>query len=152
MSWWSYTVLGGDTPLNIECNFLYDVCEIDPDKFFDEDNCDLSLYKDIIEKHTRPYADRLMRGLDTDIAFQVLGTVIIRSGASLPADIKKAIIEFAETDSKFDNNERRAHMKTFIHQLENYDETPTPVHTEYLFDKFFKALQGGKEQLMGANV
>jgi len=140
MGTWSYTVLGSDNALDREANLLFDVCGIDQDELFEVHSCDLSVYRELIIRKIPEMVSNITEG--DEIGWLVLGTILIRSGAPMSDSIKQNVITAARTDNEFDNNERRAYIQTFIHQLENYDETPTTLECESLFSKIFKDIAG----------
>ena len=139
MGWWSATVMGGDTPLDFQGDML-DQCGVDYNTFASMDY-NLPNLRSEIESNLGKLVEycESETGDYRNIAFQVLGVLILESGSTL-SDEAKSKIEEAILDDEWANEgdeERQAHMASFHNQLLNYDGTPTEVKYEGLFEKMF---------------
>lgn len=138
MGRWSTTIMGGDAPLDMEAD-IYDHLEIEmfPE---DEDNNEKSeLPKAMLEEKQH----ELLKEFGVDEEFpMVLAVIMMRFGAAIHKDVKKAAISAAKNDDwSRENEERKRHTKNFIATLKAYDNvTPTDIEEEGLFDKIFKTI------------
>lgn len=135
MGWWSTVVMGGDTPLDYQGDMI-DLCGVDYNAFVDNYDLDLTALRSDIESSydkLTEYCDNVSYG-DPNIAYQILGVLILESGAKLPDEIKIKIEDAAKNDEwSTSNDERKANMDAFRHQVANYDGTPTEIKYEGLF-------------------
>lgn len=148
MGWWSKTVMGGDTPMDYECDFLIDHCGYSD--FYDEDP---ETIRTALNQNFWPCYHHALHCVNQDgdgIALQVLGAIVLRYGANLPIEVRKVIIDAALNDEWGAEDEERAnHMKIFAYQVENYTNgEPVEIATEGLFDVIASALEEGKKGLV----
>lgn len=152
MGWWSTCVMGGDTPLDLQ-GVLCDAMSIDFD------------YESGRHLFTREQIETKLAGLVTlietpkkwwshnkDTAYQVLGHMILETGAAIPEDLRARIIRAAREDSDWrdspgdDGNydpERRVSMEAFAAAIKAHVAgTPTHIRQEGLFEKIEERLRG----------
>ena len=158
MGWWSATILGGDTPMDYVGD-MEDIAKVgtyDYDK--DEDIViPLRVRRERLKKalpELIKYCEERLGGRyggdkeDQDIAYQVLGVLLISNGAELPRKLQtrilKAIREDAWANGKgSDSKERQFYIRSFERQIQRYPAAgarPRQVAAEGLFDAFEKAL------------
>ena len=143
MGWWSATVMGGDTPLDYQGDMV-DLCGVDYDKFADMDYDHTKIRSEIESNLDKlvEYCNSVKYG-EPEIAWQVLGVIILESGSKLPDDIKTKIVEAADNDDwAQEDEERNRYMKAFKYAVENYNGTPTEIEYEGLFQKIFEKMSG----------
>lgn len=144
MGTWSATVMGGDTPLDIE-GMIYEACNIE--MFPEEANEDDDFVKNEIPKELiggrKAFTILDQIASYDDVAPMVLAVVMMRVGADMPKQIKNIAIKAAENDEwAAENDERKAYMDSFIKTVSNYDSvTPTDIDEEGLLDSIFKNLK-----------
>lgn len=143
MGWWSTTVMGGDTPLDFEGDMLIDICGLAHDDYLENG---YAPYRHTIESHIDElvaYCDK-HDGDDQNIAFQVLGVILMGSGAAMSADVKEQIEVGINMDEWADeDSERKEHMRDYLYAVHNYDTnggTVVTLTSEGLFEKIFEAL------------
>lgn len=144
MSWFSATVMGGDTPLDYQGDFVVDVCGINYDEWLERDSSDKfrSKLESNIDAMTKYAEDR-----DDEIAFQVLGVLLVESACTFSEELRQRIIKAVEDDkwAAEGDLERRVYMDNFKSLLMKYDiagGTIAEVQYEGLFDQFAKLLNG----------
>ena len=146
MGWWSCTVMGGDTPMDFNAD-LIETAGVDYEYFQDELKFDLTSIKDDLHRRLNEmimYCEGHHFD-DRNIAFQVLGSVLMEAGVLIPDSVKKKIITGAREDEwALEDSERKQYMNAFIAQVEVYDGTPTEIAYEGLFDKFAELLGENK--------
>jgi hypothetical protein len=144
MGYWSTVIMGGDTPLDYQGDMI-DLCGVDYSTFVDGDYDLTSIRSEIESNYDKltEFCDNVNYG-DPNIAYQVLGVLILESGAKLPDDIADKIYAAAMNDEwAKESAERKVNMYAFISQLTTYDRaggTPTKVKYEGLFEKIFSNL------------
>jgi hypothetical protein len=165
MGWWSAAVMGGDTPADFEGKFL-DIIGFGG-SFFDRfGGEELPEAREVIsKKFNAKTVGKIERWIDREdpqyfgsfhddrnIAYQVLGVMIMRYGVAMDAELKKRIIQAAKDDDwSKEDGERKAIMKSFIADLKKYDnKTPTELteQDQGLFGAIGKALAKNKEGLV----
>jgi hypothetical protein len=137
MGWWSETVMGGDTPLDYK-GFLCDAMGVPFDYKFTAEH---------LGKHM-PAVVRAAEGLKDPIAFQVLGVMILESGAECPDDLKARIVDATKADEWAKNGDavRIRHMTDLATKICLHTPgTTVEVPSEGLFDKFAEMIESGSE-------
>jgi len=143
MGWWSTTIMGGDTPLDFECEFnerpetstkkaLGSITDIDKqiDEILNKWGCG------------KPGEDFYIDY--KSIAFQVLAVQIMKHGASITEENKSLFIEWIKKDHwAEEREERKESIDNLIDTLTSYKGTiPVKIRSEGLFevisDKFSK--------------
>lgn len=148
MGWWSATIMGGDTPLDIEAGLL----ETAGLSVFDYQEEGDELYRSKIESSINDMIyyieNEVSKWGDPDyinIGYQVLGVMIMSSGAKILPGLQKRIITAADDDewASEGNNERATYIHNFKTAIEQYDTnggTSVIVDEEGLFDKISEGL------------
>lgn len=155
MGWWSTCVMGGDTPLDLQ-GVLCGAMSINFD------------YKDGRYHFTRgqveEYLPRLLVVIEAprewwshhkDTAYQVLGHMLMETGAEIPEWLRERIVRAAREDSDWrtrpldepddgsDDPERRASMEAFAAAIKAHVAgTPTHMRQEGLMEKLQEHLRG----------
>lgn len=146
MGWWSTTVMGGDTPLDFRGEMLADVCNL-KESFWDEYDCDVGhpTVAEVIESHMHDlieYAWSIPIEQDRDIAFQVLGYLILESGIQVSPVVVRALnlamTEGCDKDSwaAEGDRERIEYIAEFRQQLQEYCGETVEVASESLSEPF----------------
>lgn len=131
MGWWSPTIMGGDTPLDIEC-------EWDEKGFNKKPPTDEDL------KHFFDCAVRWTGG-ERFIGPQVVTVLMMRYGWPISDELRERLLDEStedETDAEGWNDpaERLRHVANLQATLRNYDGTPTEVAEEGLFEKIAEGM------------
>ncbi len=155
MGWWSCTIMGGDTPLDVRDTVLFDILELDSDDYFED------VYTPVV------IGERMLNKLDAiedydfswaeEIGDQVLGVMVMEYG--LPKEDERVVRlidrakEAAAADEwATDDAERRMYIGNFHETLEAYDGTPTMVKSEGLFEKIAEHITEGGTGLVNKNI
>lgn len=143
MGTWSTTVMGGDTPLDIE-GMIYEICNVE--MFPEETDEDDDFVKNEIPKEILEAKQEELLVACTDYdedGPMVLAVVMMRVGASITKPNKALMIQCAQDDDwATRDEERKRHIDQFIATLEKYDGvTPTDIDEEGLLDSIFKNLK-----------
>lgn len=157
MGWWSCTIMGGDTPLDARDTIMFDVLELDSDKFFDDEYKFEDIQKlmlDNIERirYTVPQYDWY-----EEIWDQVMGVLVMEYGMPTDNEHVEALLERAKEAAAADewatdDAERRMYIGNFHETLEAYDGTPTTVKSEGLFEKIAEHITEGGSGLVNKNI
>lgn len=142
MGWWSEDVMGGDTPLDLQ-SFIYNALDIKqyPDKDYEgEIVIPSNVYDyDKIVKHLAKDDEYWLNGNTNNIFHQVLGVMMMESGAPISDELKANIIIGAEKDqwANEDGGDelRKKIMDSLIETIKSYDGTPTKIKSAGLLDK-----------------
>lgn len=139
MGTWSKTIMGGDTPLDIE-GLIYEQCGIEmfPEVSDEEEELPKQeVPKEILEAKQEELLDACVD--EDEDGPMVLAVVMMRGGARINDKVKKAAIQAAHDDEwAQEDKERKVHVDKFITTLQKYDGvTPTDIDEEGLFDKLF---------------
>ena len=144
MGWWSKDIMGGDSPLDFE-DEIYEICGVD--KFPEDHDGIIELSKSVIETNLVEILEMLPE--DDEIGFQVLGVLMMKSGAVMNDTLKALILfnskhdEWAKQDS-----ERQEIIDSFCKAIESYDGTPIVITSKGLFEVIAQHLEDGKEGLV----
>ncbi len=116
MGWWSYNVMGGDTPLDHLDN-IAEICGLHRTA----DN-PYNFTKDILEKNLERIALNIqnddMFTDDNEIAWQVLGHLVLEHNIDLPPAIRGYIIASFEWDEYAKRKpERKQVMEDYVSRL-----------------------------------
>lgn len=156
MGWWSTCVMGGDTPLDLQ-GVLCDAMGIG----FDYSGGGYKYGREHLEANL----PRLVAVIEQsekwwqwhkDTAYQVLGHMLMETGAEIPAGLRERIVRAAREDSDWRdrpldepddgsaNPGRRADMDEFIAAIQAHTTgAPTHVRREGLMEKIVKHLAEG---------
>lgn len=145
MGWWSCTVMGGDDPLDWLSD-LASVCGVgfvegDDDEAWEQSFHGFMLTRGAVEAHL----DALVQHLESidarpydnaRIPVQVLGAMILWTGAAIPDALRERIIASAEGDEWAAENEERAHyIARFVVALRQHEAGKrTDIDSEGLWD------------------
>lgn len=148
MGWWSDDVMGGDTPLDLQ-SFIYDALDINQYPEGDEDisiPADAFDYKKIVKYlKDREGNDYWLKGDTGNIFHQVLGIMMMESGAPINKTLKAKMIKAAKLDDWAceGDEDRRDKMDSFISVLNQYDSsTPTKINSKGLMETIADTLVG----------
>jgi hypothetical protein len=157
MGWWSATIMGGDTPMDDIAN-MEDLCGV---LTYDEETNESIVYTpEQIRFNLTANIPKLIayceeQGDDyTNIAYQVLGYIILTNGVPLIDTLKARILKACELDEWYESRdpERVHYINQFMNQIKAYDGTPTEIAEEGLFDVFENHIVEGKVGLVNKNV
>lgn len=146
MGWWSTGIMGGDTPLDFEDEF-YGICDIEK---FEEDSIN-SIPKGVLAEKLPEILEYIQKtGDDMGIGYQVLGVLMMDSGAEISMELKAAMIQSADNDDwASENTERADIMKQFVNSLNVYNgSTRIKITTPGLFETIAKHIADGKTGLV----
>lgn len=140
MGWWGTDVMAGDTPLD-QLGMIADTMDLEYQHSVSSRVSYLSSYKltkEVVEENLPKVMDSIAKIRDKDdrfISYQVFGVVIMEVGAEMRQDVKNQIAEAAALDiwAAGGDEERIAHMRSYLKMLETYDGTPTPYEGKTLF-------------------
>ena len=151
MGWWSDDIMGGDTPLDLE-SFIFSALEIEQNPEGDYDKeviipADAFDYKKIVKYLKDRDGDDYWLTSDTgNIFHQVLGIMMMKSGAPINKTLKAKMIkaakndEWANEDLEHNDEGRRDKMDAFITKLKNYDGTSTIIKSKGLMETMADAI------------
>jgi len=134
MGWWSETVMGGDTPLDVEGTIYNDLGIKGP-----YEDVPLLIRKNAFIEHAKqltclvtPYGN---------IGAQVLGLIAMELGVPRNSNYIENILQDAKHSAIYDewalenlNGERRKCMVAFVKVIDNYTGNPTQIESKSLFD------------------
>lgn len=149
MGWWSTTIMGGDSPLDVE-DGIYEICKAQ--KWGEGKG------KGKIKIPVKNFMDKLPqiisyieeeRGWYLEIGYQVLGVMMMEIGAPIPEELKVRILQAAEADEWAKQDEvRRSHCHKFAKTLRDYNGKSTKIESEGLFAAFNKFRASGGSGLI----
>jgi len=122
MGWWSKDIMGGDSPLDLEC-VIYEALDVPFDTPLpNEVDLELLLKK---VKENDPY---WIQGEESYLLYQVLGVLMMKYGCPIPEHLKNEMIVAAKNDEwAKEDQERKEVMNNFINILEQYDGKPIKI-------------------------
>lgn len=127
MGWSDACVMGGDSPMDWEAN----LCE-KAGGHYDDDEGNVYTREQLESK--LPELLAYIEGCrgDQGIGFQVLGVMLLGTGAELTSEAKAKITKAAENDEwASEDRERQVHMQDLIECVQNHEPgTPTEVPSE----------------------
>ena len=108
MGWWSYNVMGGDLPLDF-MGKIAELCGL-----YLKSGNPYSFTKEILETNL----DRIVLNIqndeefteDNEIAWQVLGHLLLDYGVSIPPNVKEYILAGYEYDKWSEDNDTRRNV------------------------------------------
>lgn len=152
MGWWSASILGGDTPLDMIWTFE-DHFNLDRGSLYPLDNWPertRNTVRKSIEKDHNGFWQAVFKAKDMagcegrEIAVQVGAVIWLNSGADMSMAVKKIFIKAAKEDKwanegdEFDNQERKRVMADLINIIRSYTGVPILVESEGLFEVIAK--------------
>jgi len=122
MVWWNETILGGDLPHDIQSNLVVDVCGIDYGDFLD---LPITSFKHTFNKRTVEMVDHIESKCADDernIAYQVLGTMMMAAGSNVPDDLRTLVKNAANNDewAAEGNEKREDRMVDLVQAMRSY--------------------------------
>ena len=139
MGWWSSTIMGGDPPMDREVAFEK-VAGV---------SClrDELLTKELVNLHLNGFIERIKKDkFDPEIGWLVLGVIIMRTGATMPENVRKQLLKNAidtNIEGWTEPEERKAYLEDFKEKVTNYKNGEiTEVVSEGLMEKIYKTLGG----------
>lgn len=153
MGWWSATILGGDPAYDARGNFMDIMGLFESDDDGDHDHFWLE------ELPLNEYADRVNEHIDALIAHanggvygQVLGALIMETGAKMSDETRQFVLWSAHSDEWAQYNEERAgYINDFIEKVKAYPSeggVVVEIVREGLFQKVFETIAEGKTGLI----
>jgi hypothetical protein len=148
MGWWSDDIMGGDTPLDLQ-SFIYDALgfiqypeDSDEEVRIPSDGFD---YKKIVKfLKDRDGDDYWLKSDTGNIFHQVLGILMMESGAPINKTLKAKMIKAAKNDEWANEDggdeDRKDKMDAFIAKLKNYDGTSTIIKSAGLIETISDAI------------
>jgi hypothetical protein len=148
MGWWSDDIMGGDTPLDLQ-SFIYDALgfikypeDSDEKVRIPSDGFD---YKKIVKfLKDRDGDDYWLKSDTGNIFHQVLGVMMMESGAPISKTLKNKMIKAAQQDEWANEDggdeDRKDKMDAFIAKLKNYDGTSTIIKSAGLIETIGDAI------------
>lgn len=130
MEWWNESIMGGSLPVTIEGDLVVDVCKIRYDDWLDQPTtnfCD-------VFNHTLPemvsHIERTYAGDDKNVAYQVLGVLLMKAGSEINTVLRTSIVCAAKHDEWMNgwienvprSKLRKKHIDNFIVAVATYDE------------------------------
>lgn len=157
MGWWSATIMGGDTPLDGEYELFRFLGLKSDSKTYEYDAEEAKRLLSSRPEDILAYINDEVSDYNRDIYKQVLGVLIMRYGSTFDEDTKTAVIEAAQSDSEWKEDgeydpEREKYITEFIAQVNNYQNQPTEIKQEGLFEKIAEHLDSGKPGLVNKNI
>ena len=144
MGWWSTDILGGDAPLDYE-DAIYDICGIDK---FPEEGGKARISAAVLEENLAEIIVMIDEdAYDNEIGYQVLGVMMMASGAEITPDLRFEIIRSCnEDDWAKEDEERQRSILGLLGALDAYDnKTPIIVKSKGLFEVMSEKLGTDKK-------
>jgi hypothetical protein len=144
MGWWSATILGGDTPLDI----MYDLVHAfyGPSEEWNGWDSDIQVLKQGFEISNELHLVSFIKNADSPaIAAQCIAYAHMVCGARLSPLLRSMAIKACESEDVstwFNPVERLTYLDEFIKMIQNYDNnTPQRPSEEHLFEVFGKGVK-----------
>lgn len=120
MGWWGFTIMGGNPPMDWEDNFN-DITGARP-----YEDKPIPLTGLMVDEHLYEMVALIQKDKDDpNIGWQVLGVMILTTGAKMPIEIRENIVKniYDENIDGWDKpNDRKFFLDHFKVQVENYKE------------------------------
>ena len=150
MGWWSPTIMGGDPPMDAECEILMFLGVEDDleaaDLGWDDADAHGMLAAAFETKTVQDWIDFLdsIDESDQGITVQVLVLMIMQLGLPLDGELTDRVTKSCAaedvSDWGTDAGERRARLDELVATAHSYDGTPKELPSEGLFQKIFADL------------
>jgi hypothetical protein len=145
MGWWSATIMGGDTPLDMEHaigkllngetgketleNSQDELVQTGIDSILNRWGCG--------EPHEAFYIN------EKSIGFQVLAYLMLKHGCEIHPSTQEAFLKWIPKDEwASEDDERKGYIDNLIEAIQNYDGKPMKLKNEGLFEVFAKKFGG----------
>ena len=145
MGWWSATIMGGDTPLDME-HAIGKLLNGETGKETLESSQDELVQTGIDsilnrwgcgEPHEAFYIDQ------KSIGFQVLAYLMLEHGCEIHPSTQEAFLEWIPKDEwASEDDVRKGYIDNLIEAIQNYDGKPMKLKNEGLFEVFAKKFGG----------
>lgn len=139
MGWWSTDIIGGDAPLDFE-DAIYNICGIDK---FPEEGGKARISAATLEENL----DEIVAMIDEDtydngIGYQVLGVMMMESGAEISPDLRFEITRSCTEDEwAKEDEDRQTSILGLLGALDAYDnKTPIIIKSKGLFEMIAEGL------------
>ena len=151
MGWWSHDIMGGDSPLDAE-DSIYEICGTEkfPKNFkFGEDQA-VEVTAEALEANLPAILEMLKKdSYEPWIGYQVLGVMLMKSGAAISKELKETILQSVEDDEWGQEDAKRKEiLVNFGKAITAYDGTPIVITPKGLFEVIANHLSEGKEGLV----
>lgn len=150
MGWWSATILGGDSPLD-DLGSLAKICGIGHGDYEKPGNFHGYMFsKSVVEKNLK----RLVEWCEANkyveyrsIAYQVLGAVVLHTGAKISKALHKKLIDQAMADEwmreEGTGSERGRYVQAFVRMLKAHEPGKSvQIPDQGLFEQLAKVIGG----------
>lgn len=133
MGWWSTQIMGGDHPMDRECDIFAEI-GIKPSRvhLVKKENIRKRLIErlpNLIESFSKRKDD------DLSISFQVLAFVLMKYGVPISQEVKDNLIEKISLDEwAKEEPERAKNIHYLIEDLKSYEGEPQTTHQRGLFE------------------
>lgn len=130
--------MGGDTPLDYK-DEIYEICGVEE---FPENGERVELTKEDLENNLEEILKMVRESkYDKSIAFQVLGILLIGSGASITDELKEEIIKESSNDEwAQEDEERKDIIEDFNCKVKDYNGAPIKFEHKGLFDVMLESI------------
>jgi hypothetical protein len=145
MGWWSTGIMAGDSPLDWE-DEIYGLCGVN--KWPEDSDKMAKIPKSVLEANTPKIVKVIEResGWEKQIAYQVLGVLLMRSGCEINETLKSNIVSAAHLDEwATEDSERRKSCDEFATRLKAYGGKPTETPSKGLFEVLAESIRDGQK-------
>jgi hypothetical protein len=146
MGWWSTSIMGGDSPLDWE-DEIYALSGVE--KWQEDSDKMAKIPKGKLEANLPKIIKVIEResGWEKQIAYQVLGVMLMRSGCEIKETLKANIVSAAHLDDwAQEDTGRRKDCEDFANKIKAYIGKPTEVKSKGLFEVFAEAIRDGQNE------
>jgi hypothetical protein len=146
MGWWSTGIMAGDSPLDWE-DEIYSLCGVE--KWQEDSDKMAKIPKSRLEANLTKIINVIEResGWEKQIAYQVLGVMLMRSGCEISQKLKSSIVSAAEQDEwASEDSSRRKDCMAFAKKIKDYGGKPTETPSKGLFEVFAEAIRDGQKE------
>ena len=146
MGWWSTGIMAGDSPLDWE-DEIYNLCGVE--KWQEDSDKMAKIPKSKLGSNLAKIVRVIEResGWEKQIAYQVLGVLIMRCGCEMTGKLKSSIVSSAENDEwALEDSERNKDCKAFAKKVKDYGGKPTETPSKGLFEVFAETIKEGQKE------
>lgn len=149
MGAWSATIMGGDTPLDVEFYILEKL------GFTDDEINNNEITDERLKSELQKQQLDVLKYLQTDdMDFEgeqllVLGYMLVTNGCAILPEVKETIMEACDEDEWAQSDEERAgYVEDLKQKVEANTGQPVKIKNEGLFEKLAEHLASGKTGLL----
>ena len=145
MGWWSTTIMGGDTPLDMQHAIGKHLGgEIGKESLeLAQEELAQTGIDAILNRWGCGKPDEAFYIDKKSIGFQVLAYLMLQHGCEIKPEVKALMLENIPKDEwAAEDTERKTHIDNLIQALENYNGEPVQLTREGLFEVLAKKLGG----------